>query len=279
VLARKFGPKAASLAPGLWAIVNDPKGKLEEVVESLSTLARIEDTPDAEAWRKLLEHPQSWARTEAIRWWRIFKDRPALVKVLVDSSYTIARSDPDAKEDLAAVLRHLDKYEALADSLLLPAAEKDKNVLTKWALEALAKEPSAQRATRAALGLQVFERSGCTKCHTTATQTTLLAPSLKGIAQQKPDYLVESILFPSKIIKTGFDSEKIETKSGKTLTGLVKEDGEFFRVLNHEGESRVAKSDVESRRIVKVSIMPEGLEATMSRREFLDLVLFLQTLR
>ncbi len=115
--------------------------------------------------------------------------------------------------------------------------------------------------------------------HTTATQTTLLAPSLKGIAAQKPDYLVESILFPSKIIKTGFDSEKIVTKSGKTLSGLVKDDGEFLRVLNHEGEMRVAKRDVENRNIVKVSIMHDGLEATMSRREFLDLILFLKTLR
>jgi putative heme-binding domain-containing protein len=107
----------------------------------------------------------------------------------------------------------------------------------------------------------------------------LLAPSLKGIAAQKPDYLVESILYPSKIIKTGFDSERIETKGGKVHLGLVKEDGAFFRVLNHEGEVRVAKDDVESRTIAKVSIMPEGLEAQMSRREFLDLIHFLQSLK
>src|SRR5262249_38325788 len=48
-----------------------------------------------------------------------------------------------------------------------------------------------------------------------ATQTTPLAPSLKGIAAQKIDYLLESVLFPSKIIKTGFESETITTTDGK----------------------------------------------------------------
>ena len=279
VLARKFGPKSASLAPQLWAIVNDPKGKLEDIVEALSTIARVEETPNAVAWQKLLDHPQTWVRAEAIRWWRNFKDRPELVKVLVDKAPTILKNDPDAKEDLAAVLRHLGKYQDVIDTLKLPAAEKDKAVLTKWALDSLAREPKEERASRAALGLQVFERSGCTKCHTTATQTTLLAPSLKGIAAQKPEYLVESILYPSKIIKTGFDSERVVTKGDKVHLGLVKEDGAFLRVLNHDGEVRVAKDDVESRTIAKISIMPEGLEAQMSRREFLDVIQFLQSLK
>ena len=96
---------------------------------------------------------------------------------------------------------------------------------------------------------------------------------------QKPEYLVESVLYPSKVIKTGFDAEKIETKSGKVHQGLVKEEGDFFRVLNHEGEIRVPKNDVETRTISKLSIMPEGQENQMSRREFLDLIFFLQTLK
>ena len=79
----------------------------------------------------------------------------------------------------------------------------------------------------------VFERGACTKCHTSVNQNTPLAPSLQGIGKgQKPEYLVESVLFPSKIIKTGFETERIVTKSGKMLTGLVKEDGAVLRVMN-----------------------------------------------
>jgi putative heme-binding domain-containing protein len=129
------------------------------------------------------------------------------------------------------------------------------------------------------MGLQVFERNACTKCHTTATQTTPLAPSLKGIGSQKVDYLIESVLYPSKVIKTGFETELIVTKSGQTLTGLVKEEGDFLRVLDLATDTKIAKAEVEERRLQKISIMPEGQELLLSRREFVDLMAYLQTLK
>src|SRR5205823_14314703 len=109
---------------------------------------------------------------------------------------------------------------------------RPKEWYAEGALKELADMPAADRPKRAAMGLQVFERNACTKCHTTATATTLLAPSLKGVAQQKTEYLIESVLYPSKVIKTGWEVEVVETKGGKTLTGLVKDEGKFLRVLN-----------------------------------------------
>src|SRR6202011_1621276 len=120
-----------------------------------------------------------------------------------------------SKEDLAFVIRYL-RGKA--------PGPVDKDALTKYALKELADMSALDRPKRAAMGLQVFERNACTKCHTTATQTTLLAPSLKGIAAQKIDYLIESVLYPSKIIKTGWETETIVTKAGKTYNGLVKEE-------------------------------------------------------
>ena len=106
-----------------------------------------------------------------------------------------------------------------------------------------------------------------------------MAPSLKGVAQQKVEYLIESVLFPSKIIKTGWEVEIIEMRDGKVLTGLVKDDGKFLRVLSLDKEERIAREEVESRATTKVSAMPDGQEATLSRREFVDLMLYLQTLK
>src|SRR5207253_8612142 len=125
----------------------------------------------------------------------------------------------------------------------------DKALLTRDTLDALAKLSKAERPARAALGKQVFDRAGCTRCHTTATQTTPLAPSLKGVGAQKADYLVESVLYPSKVIKTGFETETIVTKDGQTYSGLVKEEGGMLRILNLDKDNRVAKSDVEERRL------------------------------
>jgi putative heme-binding domain-containing protein len=71
----------------------------------------------------------------------------------------------------------------------------------------------------------------------------------------------------------------VVTKEGKVLAGLVKDEGKFLRVLNLDRDERIAKSDVERRSVSRVSIMPEGQEAQLSRREFADLIAYLMTLR
>ena len=50
-------------------------------------------------------------------------------------------------------------------------------------------------------------------------------------------------------------------------------------MLNLDKDERVLKSDIESRPTSKISVMPEGQEATLSRREFVDLIAYLQTLK
>ena len=255
--------------------MNNPKTKAEDAADSLATLAVIETPPSAEKWQKLVTGRNPLLRTDAVRWWRSFKDQPQMVEFLVRQAPDLIKQDDGLREDLGAVFRHLD----VKTELNLPAPETDKASITKYALDALAQMPAKERPGRAVLGKQVFERSACTKCHTTATQTTPLAPSLKGIGLQKADYLVESVLFPSKVIKTGFETELVLTKDGRTLNGLVKEEGGFLRILNLDKDVKIAKGEVEERRLQKISIMPEGQEAQMSRREFVDLMAYLTTLK
>ncbi len=275
LLARKFGPRSAPLAATLWPGVFNPKTKAEDVTDYLATLAVIENPPSAEKWQKLVAGGNPLLRTDAVRWWRAFKGRPAMVEFLVRQAPELVKDDPGLRDDLGAVFRHL----GVKSAIDLPGPETDKALLTKTTLDALAKMPAAVKPARAVLGKQVFERTGCTRCHTTATQTTPLAPSLKGIGAQKADYLVESVLFPSKIIKTGFETQTVVSKDGRTLNGLVKEEGDYLRVLNLDQDVKIAKSAVEERRLQKVSIMPEGQEAMMSRREFVDLMAYLATLK
>jgi putative heme-binding domain-containing protein len=275
LLARKFGPKSAPIAPVLWSGVYNPKAKGEAAADYLATLAVIEQPPSTARWQRLVTGANPLLRTEAVRWWRSFKGQPDQIEFLRAQAPRLIQQDPALADDLGAVFRHLD---APTDAKL-PAPEADKAVLTKYVLDELAKTPANEKTRRAILGKQVFERTGCTKCHTTATQTTLLAPSLKGVGAQKIDYLVESVLFPSKVIKTGFESQTIVTRDGRTLSGLVKEEGGMLRVLNLDKDVRIAKGDVEERRLQKVSIMPEGQEAQLSRHEFVDLVAYLATLK
>jgi putative membrane-bound dehydrogenase-like protein len=277
-VARRFGPKAAPLADALWPSVLNPKTKFDDAVESLATLARVEAAPASKQWVALLEHPDPFVRADAVRWWRQFKGQPAMIETLKRQAPALLKSDPALGEDLASVFTHLDA--TAAAELGLKDAARDKAELTRHTLAVLSGLSPGERKKRAALGQQVFERAACTKCHTTATQTTLLAPSLKGIgAAQKADYLIESVLFPSKVIKTGFESESVVTTSGKVLTGLVRDEGDALRVLNLDLDVRVRKTDVESRSVSRVSVMPEGQEAHMSSREFIDLIVYLSALK
>jgi putative heme-binding domain-containing protein len=275
LLARKFGPKSGRVAGTLWPGVLNPKTKADDAADLLATLAAIETPPNADKWQQLVLGPNRLLRTDAVRWWRTFKGQPRMLEFLEKQAPELVKDDPALRDDLGAVFRHL----GVKSSIDVPDPETDKAALTKLSLDVLAKMPAAEKTTRAVLGKQVFERTGCTRCHTTATQTTPLAPSLKGIAAQKVDYLIESVLYPSKVIKTGFETERIVTKDGRMLTGLVKEDGAFLRVLNLDQDVRIAKTAVEERHLQKISVMPEGQESLMSRREFVDLMAYLGTLK
>ena len=271
-LARRFGDKADGVADTLWPGVLNPKTKFDEALDSLSTIARVEKASKKEQWEQLLKHDDPLLRMESVRWFRRFEKQPAFIGLLGHRAADLIQKDSKIREDIETVSKQL-------SGKTIGKGAPSKDELTKHALEELSKMPAGDHAKRAAMGQQVFERNACTKCHTTATATTPLAPSLKGIAQQKVDYLIESVLFPSKVIKTGWEVEVIELKSGRTFTGLVKEDGNTVRILSLDKDERVAKADIESRSTSKVSVMPDGQEATMSRREFVDLIAYLQTLK
>jgi putative heme-binding domain-containing protein len=103
---------------------------------------------------------------------------------------------------------------------------------------------------------------------------------LQGIGRtQKPDYLVESVLHPSKVIKTGFETELIVTVDGKTFSGLVRDEGKQLRIFEAERETVLPKAKIEEHAVVKRSLMPEGQEQQLSREEFVDLVAYLISLR
>ena len=273
-LARRFGPKSAPLAAALWPTVFTP-AKGDDTLDVLSTVAVIQSPAPAEMWTKLLQSADPLLRTDAVRWWRSFKKQPEIAKVLVDQAPALAKDD-DLRDDLSTVLRELG---AAVPGVPADDGKRDKKELAQIATKALTSWSASDSAKHARLGKQVFERALCTKCHTTVSQNTPLAPSLKGIGSQKLDYLIESVLEPSKIIKTGFETETVVTTAGKTLSGLVKDEGTHLRVQNLDVDVRIPKADVEQRSVQRISIMPEGQETQLSRREFVDLIAYLASLK
>ena len=93
--------------------------------------------------------------------------------------------------------------------------------------------------------------------------------------------IYESILDPSAGIAFGFEAWQFELKDGDEAYGLiVSETGEEVAVKAVGGVvTRHKKGDIVKRLKQKLSIMPAGLEKTMSTQDLVDLVTYLSSLK
>lgn len=132
-------------------------------------------------------------------------------------------------------------------------------------------------------GKQLFEGpAGCVVCHRVAGKGGDVGPDLAGIASKyNRGTLIESILYPSKQIFEGYKSVTIATKDGESYNGLIREENEAEVVLvDSAGARHKLRKDQFARRVEsELSLMPEGLQATMSLAEFADLVAYLESLK
>jgi putative heme-binding domain-containing protein len=94
------------------------------------------------------------------------------------------------------------------------------------------------------------------------------------------DYLIESLLEPSKKIKEGYHMVIVSKKDGGVVSGGLVNDGADELTIRDPANQivKVAKSAVASRQMSPVSMMPPGLTASLREDEFVDLVRFLSEL-
>jgi quinoprotein glucose dehydrogenase len=122
----------------------------------------------------------------------------------------------------------------------------------------------------------------CLRCHKAGgAGAGEVGPDLGGIgSKQKRDYLLESIVYPSKQIAKGYETVELVLTTGQVRSGILKsEDGKQVRLMTAEGALiSVPKSKIEERRSGK-SAMPEDLTKHLSRQEVRDLVEFLAGLK
>jgi putative membrane-bound dehydrogenase-like protein len=122
----------------------------------------------------------------------------------------------------------------------------------------------------------------CSTCHAINNKGGGVGPDLGKIgAIRSGRDLLESIVFPSASFARGFEPYVIETKAGKTHNGiLARESTDAIYLLTTErAEIRIGREEIETFAPGRVSIMPAGLETTLSRRQLQDLLAYLQSLR
>lgn len=135
----------------------------------------------------------------------------------------------------------------------------------------------------AARGEMVYRRQQllCQTCHAIGGAGGLLGPDMVSIGASAPvDYLIESLLEPSKKVKEGYHMIVVTTKDGQVVSGGLVQDGQDEVVIRDPANQmhKVPKARIASRQISPVSMMPPGLTASLREDEFVDLVRFLSEL-
>jgi putative heme-binding domain-containing protein len=129
-------------------------------------------------------------------------------------------------------------------------------------------------------GAEVFAstRFACMTCHRVGGQGGAVGPELTNVgACLKPEEVVESLLWPRRQVKPGYETLAVMTRDGRLLRGYREGETPEALVLRDpsSGERvRLAKAEVEATRD-EGSMMPEALTTAMSAVERRDLIRFL----
>jgi putative membrane-bound dehydrogenase-like protein len=126
-------------------------------------------------------------------------------------------------------------------------------------------------------GKSVFERA-CSACHTYAGVGGKVGPDLTGVRNQPADALLLHILVPNYEVLPAYQAVAVETNDGRSLSGwLMAETDNSLSLKNAFGtQESILRKNIKSLTNSGLSLMPEGLEQTMTKEEMAQLIAFLK---
>lgn len=184
-------------------------------------------------------------------------------------------------EQLAALFEKApDEFRPSAELLFQRLADEQKT-----SLRTVLKTVFNQAGGDPVRGREVFfsKRALCSECHRTGPEKGKgIGPDLRRIGEVRSHRdLIEAILNPNASFARGFEPKTIVMKSGKVFSGVIRGETNDTLTLytSQREEIRVARIDVE--RIVnsKASIMPHGLERSLTQNDLRDLLAYLSSLK
>ena len=262
---------------GLTRILNNREPSFSNIqMQALYYSGLFVDISSPQEWIPWLRHNSEDVVITTLRTLRHHHPDSDFMKTLWPSALSAAQRDPFLSKEVLYTFRPYIPEEKIGnlpvDDSARPASKEE---LAKVVLSEL-KGASNLR------GRWSFHNL-CARCHAVrpGQGETLLGPNLASIGvASRPQYLIESILEPSKVLKTGYQVETLETIDGKTFTGQTKTQNDQIVVRTFGAEPlEVPMDKVKRRTISHLSLMPAGLDNAMTMGELADLTRYLTTLR
>jgi putative membrane-bound dehydrogenase-like protein len=232
---------------------------------------------DPETPALILEHYSSFTDAEKTDAVATLASRPKYALTLLDAMEKgrVPRRDLSAftvRQLLAFKDKNLSERLTKVWGSIRPPSQEKAAQLAKY--KAMTPADALKKADRNH-GRLLFSRT-CANCHTLFGEGGKIGPDLTGSQRTNPEYLLTKLLDPSAVVARDYQMTVIITKSGRTLSGLIKEESEKTLALQTQNEVvRVEKTDIEERNRSSQSMMPDGLLAMLSPAEVRNLIAYL----
>ena len=127
-------------------------------------------------------------------------------------------------------------------------------------------------------GRMVFKKR-CSACHRLSGMGRSIGADLTALRDKSTRSLLTAILDPNRAVEAKFLTFNVLTKKGRSLSGmLLTETGNSITLVAADGKEQViARQNLDRLFSTNRSLMPEGFERDLSKRDFADVIRFLQS--
>ncbi|MBI3853522.1 MAG: c-type cytochrome [Verrucomicrobia bacterium] len=125
-------------------------------------------------------------------------------------------------------------------------------------------------------------KTACLTCHEIGYVGGHVGPSLGNIGKIRTERdLLEAVIYPSASFVRSFEPVVVVNKAGDSFSGVLRKDGadEVVLATGPDTEARIARADIADIRPGTISVMPQGLDAQLSKQEVADLITFLKSMK
>lgn len=155
---------------------------------------------------------------------------------------------------------------------ILPPVISRTDVIEKY-------RPAIEMAGDPRAGRQIFSQA-CQSCHLSHEGEGIdLGPSLTSFGTAGRASLLERILDPNREVAPQYEAYLFTLPEGKTLSGMIRSETTDSINLRLPGglDETFLRSEVTSMKAIGQSLMPEGIENTVTISEMADLLSYLET--
>jgi putative heme-binding domain-containing protein len=138
--------------------------------------------------------------------------------------------------------------------------------------------PAAEKVGDVAMGQKVFE-ANCTSCHAIKNLKGVdFGPNLNTLKSRNALSIITEIINPNNSIADKYGQWDIELKNGTRLTGIITSENDQTIALKLIGGTvqNISKSNIKAKKDLRVSAMPNGLEANISVQAMADLLAYIK---